>query len=377
MPIDRHESGNPDIGYFRIPSERPFHYLVQDPGKLLLTWLTPTVGCPVCAATTGLLLACRFGHDPAVQVLCEAGHQWYEPAIDLTHFRAYARLRYGLDCDPDDLWIMNSGFGEEPPPPIDYTAEIAAAARDVAKYAARKSKAKIRRETRSLRRGARRTARRSLAALWKGLRPGGNQPADQPSAPKAGRGGAVPEEEYRTPSYAQYRKALGIPAQQRGPRCLVCADTGRITAPGVDISCTECGSGSGGSAGTGRGPRAGRTGTWTGAGVVNTGVIVGEVRNPDGSRSSVQLVGDQATVDGVQVGRNDPRVHQAVAQAGRMAAAAGLQAAEQIRAHADQVTTSADGTTTYTHTGITSHGRRLPKGTTVDEHGNTFQNNSD
>jgi hypothetical protein len=375
MPIDRYEPGNPDIGYFRIASERPFHYLVQDPDRHLLTWLPPTVTCPACLATTGLLLACQFGHDPAVMALCEAGHQWSEPAIDLNHFRAYARLRYGLDCDPDYLFITDAGFGEEPPPPIDYTAEIAAAARDVAKYAARKGKAKIRREAKAIRRGAGRTARQPLAALWKGLRSGGNRPADQPPTPQAGRRAAAPEEEYRTPSYAQYRKVLGIAAPERGPKCLVCSDTGRITAPGVDIPCTEC-------SGTPRrpksqAPRGDRAGAWTGSGLVNTGVIVGEVVNPDGSRSSVQLVGDQATVDGVQVGSDDPRVHQAAAEAGRMATAAGLQAAEQIRAHADQVTTSPDGTTTYTHTGITSNGRKLPRGTTSDAHGNTFQNNAD
>lgn len=376
MPIHRYEPGNPDIGYFRLPCERPFHYLIQDPDKGWLTWLTPTVSCPSCAETTGLLIACHLGSDPAVQALCEAGHQWPEPAIALEHFRAYARLRYGLDCDADYLWIIDAGFGEEPPPPIDYAAEIAGAARDAAKYAARKGKAKIRREVKAIRRGAGRTARRPFAALWKSLRPGGDQPAEQPPTPRTGRGRAAAEEEYRTPSYAKYRKALGIAAPERGPRCLVCSDTGRITAPGVDISCSEC-SGTPRKPKPGRAPRSERTGTWTGGGMVNTGLILGQVSNQDGSRSSVQLVGDQATVDGVRVNRNDPRVHQAAAQAGRMAASAGLQAAGQIRTHADQVTTSADGTTTYTHTGVTSNGRKVPKGTTTDGNGNTFQNNAD
>jgi len=376
MPIDRYEPGNPDIGYFRLPCDRPFHYLIQDPDKGWLTWLTPTVSCPVCAETTGLLLACRFGTDSAVQALCEAGHQWPEPAIDLEHFRAYARLRYGLDCDVDYLFIIDAGFGEEPPPPADVAAEMADAARYIAKYAARKAKAKVRRETKALRRGAARTARRPFAALWKGLRPGTERPAEQPPATGTRRGAAGPGDEYRTPSYTKYRKALGIPAPEQGPKCLVCSDTGRITAPGVDIPCSEC-SGTPRKPKPGRAPRSERTGSWTGGGMVNTGLILGQVSNPDGSSSSVQLVGDQATVDGVQVDRNDPRVHQAAAEAGRMAAAAGLQAAGQIRAHADQVTVSADGTTTYNHTGVTSNGRRIPKGATTDGNGNTFQNNTD
>lgn len=374
MPIYRCEPGNPDIGYFRIPSERPFHYLVQDPDKVLLTWLTPTVGCPICHSTTDLLLAHRIGHDPAVQVLCEAGHQWSEPEIDLAHFEAYAQLRYGLDYDIDYMWITDAGFGEEPPAPIDYAAEMADATRYVAKYAARQAKKKIRRESRAMRRKAGRTARRPFAAHWKGLRGGGDD-ADQASEPLPGPDGEQPSQDYRTPYYAQYRKALGIPAPMRGPKCLVCSDAGRITAPGVDIRCTEC-EGTPRAPKTGKAPRSGSTGIWTGAGVVNTGIIAGQVRNADGSHSNVQLVGDQATVDGVQVDRNDPRVHQAAAEAGRMAAAAGLQAAEQIRAHADQVSTSADGTTTYTHTGITSNGRKLPQGATTDGSGNTFQNNS-
>ena len=374
MPIDRYEQGDPDIGYFRIASERPFHYLVQDHDKIRLAWLTPVVSCPICLSTTGLLLACRLGRDPAVQVLCQAGHQWPEPAVNLGHFRAYARLRYGLDCPLDDLWITAAGFGEEPPPPIDYAAEIAGAARYAAKHAIRQGKKKIRREARSLRADTGRTARRPFIALWKRLRSSGERPDRHRPAP----GGTPPapglRKEYRTPSYAQYRKALGIAAPERGPHCLVCSDTRRITAPGVNIPCTEC-DGAPRAPRPARAPRSGGPGTWTGAGVVNTGIIAGQVRNPDGSRSSVQLVGDQATVDGVRVDRNDPRVHQAAAEAGRTAATAGLQAAEQIRAHADQVTTAADGSTTYTHTGVTSNGRKLPKGATTDGNGNTFQNN--
>lgn len=230
MPIDWSEPGNPDMGVFQLHCERPFHALNPDPDKILLAWLAPTVSCPICAASTGLTLAWRQGHDPAVQARCPVGHEWPELLIDVAYFRTYTKLRYGLDCDPGDLWITDAGFGEEPPPP-DTLQDYADAAAHIAKTVRREIRTKVRRETRG--------AKKSLRQLIRISRGGDQAKQPQPTARARPAAPAEPPK-LKTPSYTAYRKALGIPAPQRGPHCLVCSDTRRITAPGVNIPCTEC-----------------------------------------------------------------------------------------------------------------------------------------
>ncbi|MBT2393371.1 hypothetical protein J7E87_29115 [Streptomyces sp. ISL-1] len=68
----------------------------------------------------------------------------------------------------------------------------------------------------------------------------GGMPEAPKTATKGGRTGRKGEPELKIPSVAKYRKAYGIQAPKKGPRCLVCQDSGRITAPGISISCTEC-----------------------------------------------------------------------------------------------------------------------------------------
>ncbi|OEJ21571.1 hypothetical protein AS594_39250 [Streptomyces agglomeratus] len=243
----------PAAGYYRITAERRFMYLQQDPAHTLRTvWQTLPVTCPICAADTGLTLFCERGAQDVVQVLCPAGHLWPEPLVDSGHFRTCAELHGYVDTQPEALWIIDAGFGEEPPPPIDYAAEITAGAKYVAKYAERKAKTRIRRAVRTPIRKAKKKALNlaftPVSAVLRGawnLQAGG-VPADPPKTGKsAGTGSGRkrkgdPEPELRIPSVAKYRRAYGMPAPEEGPACLVCEDSGRITAPGISIGCTEC-----------------------------------------------------------------------------------------------------------------------------------------
>lgn len=241
----------PAAGYYRITAERRFMYLQQDPAHTLrIVWQTLPVTCPICAAGTGLTLFHERGAEDVVQALCPAGHLWPDPLVDPGHFRTYAELHGYANPHPDTLWIIDAGFGEEPPPPIDYAADMAGAAKYVAKYAKRRAKTRIKRAVRTPIRRAKKKALNlaftPVAAVLRGawtLQAGG-MPADPPKAGKSSGverdGKRKGEPELKIPSFAKYRKAYGMEVPKKGPACLVCEDSGRITAPGISIACTEC-----------------------------------------------------------------------------------------------------------------------------------------
>lgn len=247
MSFDPLRHPDPAAGYYRITSERRFMYLTQDSERTVrIVWQKLPVTCPMCATDTGLTLAYDRAADDIVQVLCPAGHLWPEPLIDPGHFGTYAELQAYCNPHPDLLWIIDAGFGEEPPPPIDYAAEISAAAKYTAKYAKRKAKARIKGAVRTPVRKAKKKALNlaftPVAAVLRGawaLQAGGVPEATK-TATKGGRKSRKGEPELKIPSVAKYRKAYGIQAPKKGPRCLVCEDSGRITAPGISVSCTEC-----------------------------------------------------------------------------------------------------------------------------------------
>ncbi|NUK50396.1 hypothetical protein HRW14_08850 [Streptomyces lunaelactis] len=247
MSFDPLRHPDPAAGYYRITSERRFMYLAEDPERTVrIVWQKLPVTCPMCATDTGLTLAYDRAADDTVQALCPAGHLWPEHLIDPGHFRTYAELQAYCNPHPDLLWIIDAGFGEEPPPPIDYAAEISAAAKYTAKYAKRKAKTRIKAAVRTPVRKAKKKALNlaftPVAAVLRGawaLQTGG-MPEAPKTTRKGGRKGTKGEPELKIPSVAKYRKAYGMEAPKKGPRCLVCEDTGRITAPGIGISCTEC-----------------------------------------------------------------------------------------------------------------------------------------
>jgi hypothetical protein len=151
---------------------------------------------------------------------------------------AYCRFRAGQQ-EADWLWLIESGFGEEPPPPIDYAEVMRKAPVEIAKYAKRKAKAKVRSKVRKVKKKAtkriKNEAMRPVAAVIRGAwmwQAGGIEPV----TPSRRRREPKPPE---TPSVAAYRKAYGMEAPKKGPTCLVCQDSGRITAPGISIPCTE------------------------------------------------------------------------------------------------------------------------------------------
>ncbi|WP_351233854.1 hypothetical protein [Streptomyces sp. NPDC002133] len=244
MSFDPHRHPEPAAGYHRITAERRFMYLQQDPEHTLrVVWQTLPVTCPMCTVDTGLTLAYERGVDETVQALCPAGHLWHEHLIDTTHFTTYSELQFYADPDPEMLWIIDAGFGEEAPPPIDYVGDITGAAKYVARYAKRKAKTRIRQAVRKPIRKAKKKALNlaftpvaaALRATWAWQ--AGGMPDSAPKA-KTERGKTEPE--LKIPSYAKYRAALGIPAPKKGPRCLVCEGAGHITAPGIRVTCTEC-----------------------------------------------------------------------------------------------------------------------------------------
>lgn len=236
---------NPAAGHHRLVSERRFMYLRQDPKHTLrIKWQAVPVTCPVCAADTYLTLTLQQETDDQVQVFCAAGHTWPEPAITVGHFITYSRLHGYLQPHPDALWIIDAGFGEEPPPPIDYAAQITYAAKYGARYAKRRAKARIKSTVRTPVRKAKKkvlnVAFSPVAALLRGswaLRAGA-LPETEPVAKKGGERTGVGAP--KTPSVAKYRAAYGLEPPAKGPACLVCEDTGVIAAPGIAIACTEC-----------------------------------------------------------------------------------------------------------------------------------------
>ncbi|MEV6133130.1 hypothetical protein AB0M05_41130 [Streptomyces violaceusniger] len=246
MSFDRLRPPDPAAGYYRITAERRFMYLQQDPGHTLrIVWQALPVACPMCAVDIGLTLAYDRTADDAVQVLCPAGHVWPEPLIQLAHFRTYTDFLYSHP-HPDMLWVIDAGFGEEPPV-IDYAAELAAAAKYTAKFAKRRAKSRIKRAVRTpvrkVKKKALNLAFTPVAATLRGawaLQAGGAPEAPAKPAKKGGSRGRKGQSGMKTPSVAKYREAYGVSAPQKGPDCLVCEDTGRITAPGVSIACTEC-----------------------------------------------------------------------------------------------------------------------------------------
>ncbi|MFJ9846301.1 hypothetical protein ACIRYZ_38855 [Kitasatospora sp. NPDC101155] len=242
----------------RVITERRFRYLEQDPECVPWAWSGPLDGwvvqvlsCPVCLAEEGLDLSLIESSDPEVVVRCPDLHEWSEPRLIRDHFIGYSRFRFLPLPDPDWAWLLEAGYGEEPPPPVDYWAEGREAAVVLSKYFAKRAKRKIKAKTTGrLKKAVRQGRQKAGQAVTGAARAAGQKVRDRIVGDDVLEDELLDDrldepsddqEHIEVPSYAKYRKALGIPAAKRGPRCLVCSDTGRITAPGVDIPCTECG----------------------------------------------------------------------------------------------------------------------------------------
>lgn len=244
MPIDPWRPCNPDVGDHFWIVERRFRYLVQDPTRdLRVSWIPTVLDCPVCGAEHGTRLALQESQDLLVQAQCHRGHTWPEPRIDPRWYTAWSRIRTGTG-DEDMLWLTEAGFGEEPPEPIDQLHQLKEGWAYGAKYVGRKAKnkvkAEVRRPVKKAKKKAANEAMRPVAAalrtMW-GWQAGGTDPVKQPRPKKTP---APP----KTPPVSAYRAAYGMDAPKKGgPTCLVCEDTRRITAPGISIPCSECGTG--------------------------------------------------------------------------------------------------------------------------------------
>lgn len=240
MPISPWRALSPDNGDHYLAFERRFRYVVEDPEHTWRrVWIPTVIACPVCEADTGLRLAYKTGMDAVVEAACRVGHTWVETRVDVSQWMAYCRFRAGSQ-EFDWLWLIEAGFGEEPPPPIDYAKELRTAAVEVAKYGKRKAKAKVRREVRKVKKQVgkrvRNEAMRPVAAVLRtawAMQAGGVEPV------KASRRRPAPKPP-KTPPVSAYRKAYGVQAPEKGPKCLVCDDSGQITAPGISVPCTEC-----------------------------------------------------------------------------------------------------------------------------------------
>ncbi|MFI8177967.1 hypothetical protein ACIF6H_32255 [Streptomyces microflavus] len=241
MPISPWRSFNPDEGDFYVTFERRFRYVVEDPEQTWRrVWIQTVIACPVCGMDTGLRLAYKVGTDVVLEAACPVGHIWVEPRVDVSQWVAYCRFRQGRQ-DIDWLWLIEAGFGEEPPPPME-TKDIIDAAKVGGKLLVREwrkqAKATVRKPVRQAKREIRKQAMRPVAAALRtawAWQAGGVQPVEQPRRRK-GRKAPAP----KTPPVAAYRKAYGVQAPEKGPKCRVCEDSGHITAPGISIPCTEC-----------------------------------------------------------------------------------------------------------------------------------------
>ncbi|WP_055689230.1 hypothetical protein [Streptomyces prasinus] len=237
MPISPWRALSPDNGDHYLAFERRFRYVVEDPEHTWRrVWIPTVIACPVCEADTGLRLAYKSGVDAVVEAACRIGHTWVETRVDVSQWMAYCRFRAGQQ-EVDWLWLIEAGFGEEPPPPIDYTKEIRQGAFEVAKHARGKAKAKVRKAKKKIGKRVRNEAMRPVAALlrtaWT-MEAGGVEPV------KASRRRPAEPKPPKTPPVSAYRKAYGVQAPEKGPKCLVCEDTGQIIAPGISVPCVEC-----------------------------------------------------------------------------------------------------------------------------------------
>ncbi|ONK09270.1 hypothetical protein [Streptomyces sp. MP131-18] len=239
---------DPGSGYHRVLARRRFRYIRRDPAhSLRITWIAEPVVCPVCETDTDLQLVLDERTDVFVQVHCPRRHTWSDPAIDPAHFRTYSRLQWDADPDPDRMWIIDEGFGEEPAPPVDLE-EVKAVAKTVGRLYKAKAKSRVRgaagRPVRAAKRKARDAAKQPFTAAaraLRGRRKGQEQEQEQLAAQSGRRRVQLGPDgkPMKVPSVAKYRKAYGAPAPKKGPACLVCEDT--RTIPGTHISCTECG----------------------------------------------------------------------------------------------------------------------------------------
>ncbi|MEV7602918.1 hypothetical protein AB0O91_36690 [Kitasatospora sp. NPDC089797] len=252
-------SPDPLNALHRVIAERRFRYLEQDLEHIpwawsgpLDGWLARVLSCPVCLAEEGLDLSLVESSDPEVVVRCPDRHEWSEPRLVREHFIGYSRFRFLPLPDPDWAWLLEAGYGEEPPPEVDYWAEGREAAVVLGKHFAKRAKRRIKAKTTGRLGDAVQQGRQKAGRAVTGAARAAGQKVrerivgddvleDEPPLDDEFGEPGDDQEHVEVPSYAKYRKALGIPAARRGPRCLVCSDTGRITAPGVDIPCTECG----------------------------------------------------------------------------------------------------------------------------------------
>src|SRR5690606_7074168 len=116
MPISPWRALSPDNGDHYLSFERRFRYVVEDPEHTWRrVWIPTVIACPVCEADTGLRLAFKTAVDAVVEAACPVGHTWVEPCIDVSQWMAYCRYRAGRQ-EIDWLWLIEAGFGEEPPP---------------------------------------------------------------------------------------------------------------------------------------------------------------------------------------------------------------------------------------------------------------------
>jgi hypothetical protein len=314
MPIDPWRPLNPGGGEYFLIFERRFRYLVQDPEHTIrIKWLPVVLACPICTADAGLRMGYQSWADAFVQAQCPAGHIWGEPRVDVHYWVAYCEIQAGIG-GPNDLWLIETGFGQEPPPPIDYAAELGEATTYLAKYAKRRAKARVKKAVRSPLRKAKRQmvnqAMRPVAAVLRGAwmwQAGGMEPVKQarqrtPRHPK-------------TPPLSAYRKAYGMQAPKKGPKCLVCKDSRRITAPGISIPCTECRSPAAAAmaAAERRADKAFQGKTGGRARVGNHGIIVGPGEKIDGP---VRVTGGGAGAEEIRREVADAQVHTGVTNLG-------------------------------------------------------------
>lgn len=322
MRDDRPTSPDPINATHRVLCERPFRYLEEDLEIVFGPfsnpadrWVVQTLSCPVCLAEEGLDLTLVESTDPEVWVRCPQRHEWSDPRLNRAHFIEYSRFRYLPDPDPASAWLLEAGYGEEPPPPVDKFAEGREAAVFLTKYFVKKAKRKIKAQTtgrvkKSLRRGRRKAGRAVVGTA----RAAGTALRNRIVGEDAVLEDELLDDEFpepggdqgdiKVPSYAKYRKAMGIPAPGRGgPRCLVCSDSGRITAPGVDIPCSECRPG----AGAGRTRKnSSRTTRVSGPGVYVEGDLDTSVTNTGATLPPLDLAAARPRsgyrIDGVRAG---------------------------------------------------------------------------
>ncbi|MGD6742981.1 hypothetical protein ACOKM3_14185 [Streptomyces sp. BH106] len=148
MPLSEWRGLSPDTGALNVQCERRFRLLVEDEQNPDRPPVLTVLACPVCGGDTGMRIAFQVGADFMPEIECPCGAVWVEARIAALDWEHYCRHRAG-QTDPDGQQLVDRGFGEEAPPPIDHVKELTEAGKYLGKRAKSEARKRVKAQVRA------------------------------------------------------------------------------------------------------------------------------------------------------------------------------------------------------------------------------------